>query len=179
MNMMVAPKAKGLFQKAISESGLPGCVVSHNVAKLNTDLFLNKMNLSQDEIYKLKTMSAKDMKNAAAWVVNNICRYYPRSYLPGPVLDDLLPTLPTHAVCQGSAAGIALIIGTNKDDATMFVKKIKHWLPNSWKQIDDMLKLNHCEDKLNVLHTLYQSLPEKDQMAALANIVHFLLTPLK
>lgn len=179
INMMSAPKAKGLFQKAIAESGLPGCVISHNTAKLNTDLFLNKINIQPNEVYKLKTMPPEAMKAAASWVINNTCRHYPGIYLPGPVLDDLLPELPIDSVRKGSAKETPLIIGTNKDEGTLFVKKKNPWLPSSWQQIETMLQFNQCEDKLSALHALYPGLSEKEQMAKLANDRAFLIDSIK
>ena len=179
INLMTAPRAKGLFHKAIAESPLPGWVFNHTTAKLHTDLFLSKMQLNPHEIPQLETMSIEKMKKAAVFVINKACSYHPGVFLPGPVLDDLLPEFPTSALLKESASNIPLIIGTNKDEGSLFVKKIKSWFPDNWEEVRMMLKCNNCEDKLDDLRALYRELPKKDQMSALACDRAFLIDSIK
>ena len=76
-HMMASPYAKGLFNKAISQSALPDCLHNSSSAKRNMDMFLNQMKMSQDEVIKLKTMDVNEMKSAAQYVLDNSCLIYP------------------------------------------------------------------------------------------------------
>ena len=58
VNLMAAPKAKGLFSQAIAQSALPNCVMSHQVARRNIDIFLEKMGWTQEDLPKLKTIDS-------------------------------------------------------------------------------------------------------------------------
>jgi para-nitrobenzyl esterase len=66
----------------------------------------------------------------------------PGMYLPGPVLDDLLPVRSIDAIRAGSAAGVKLIIGSNAHEGTTFVRSEKTGFPNSWEMVADMFDKN-------------------------------------
>lgn len=178
INMFAAPKAKGLFNKAIAQSPVPGCIVSHNIAKLNTNIYLEHLGIKPDEVWKLKTMNLNHMKESAIYVRCNTNKY-PGMYIPGPVLDDLIPELPWKAVAKGSSEGIKLIIGTNHDEATLFVNKKKNVFPNGWNEIEEMLKINNCVAKLPALQKLYDKLPHEQQMQEFQKDKSFLIDSIK
>jgi para-nitrobenzyl esterase len=66
----------------------------------------------------------------------------PGMFLPGPVIDDILPNRPIDAIAKGDAAGIKLIIGTNLNEGTMFVRPEHTVFPNSWEMIREMFEKN-------------------------------------
>lgn len=160
-NMLAVPKAKGLFNKAIAESPLPGCVTSHNTARLITDIYLKRLGLEASEVHKLKTMELEDIKKAALYVIDDTCSSYPGMYIPGPVLDDLIPRLPWEGIALGSSKGVKLIIGTNHDEGTLFINKNKSMLPGGWKDVERMLRMNKCFDSLPKIHKLYDKFSEE------------------
>ncbi|GKU31067.1 carboxylesterase/lipase family protein [Clostridium folliculivorans] len=179
INMLAAPKSKGLFNKAIAESPIPGCVHNHYSTKLNMNLFLKVTKIAPGEVYKLKTLHPDEMKHAAEYLLFNNCNLYPGIFLPGPVIDDLIPEHPIDAISKGCAKDIKLIIGTNDDDGALFVKVEATMFPSSWEQVRKMLELNHCIDKLEDLHQLYDGLSENKQMKELAKDRAFLIDSIK
>lgn len=143
---MAVPKAKGLFSQAIAQSALPNCVMSHQTARQNIDIFLKKIGWSQEDLPKLKTIDPYDLQEAHA-AMNDVQQYRnPGLFQPCPVQDDLLPVRPIDAIRRGSAKGVKLIIGTNLNEGTMFVHPEKTGFPNSWAMIAEMFKKNgHAE----------------------------------
>lgn len=146
VNLMAAPKAKGLFSQAIAQSALPNCVMSHQVARRNIDIFLEKMGWTREDLPKLKTIDPYELQKAHA-AMNDVQQYRnPGLFQPCPVQDDLLPVRPIDAIRQGSAKGVKLIIGTNLNEGTMFVHPEKTGFPNSWSMVAEMFEKNgHAE----------------------------------
>ncbi|URZ18676.1 carboxylesterase/lipase family protein [Clostridium felsineum] len=155
INLLASPKTKGLFNKAIAESPSVGCVLSHNTAKLNTDICLEKLGIKANEVYKLKTIEPLDMKKGILIVRDEIVKRYPGMYVQGVVIDDLLPDFPWKLMEKGSAEGVKLIIGTNHNEGTLFVNSGYSMFPKGFKDIEEMLRNNDYIDKLPEIYKLY------------------------
>lgn len=143
INMLAVPSVKGTFQQAIVQSGLPNCVMSHEMARENIDLFLEGMGWTSEDIPKMKY--EKDpfiFQKGNTYVAEHHQYKNPGLYLPGPVIDDLLPVRPIDAIRGGSAEGVRLIIGTNRHEGTTFVHPEKTGFPNSWTMIAQMFENN-------------------------------------
>ena len=76
-------------------------------------------------------------------------------FLPGPVIDDLLPRRPLDAIRDGSAEGIRLIIGTNLHEGTMFVHPERTGFPNSWQMVRQMFEKTGNEAGYDRIHSYY------------------------
>lgn len=146
VNMLAMPAVKGLFQKAIVQSSLPNCVCTHEMARHNINLYLEGMGMTEKDIPKLKDMEPYKLLKGLTYVAEKHQYENPGIFLPGPVIDDLLPERPIDAIRKGSAEGVKLIIGTNMHEGTMFVHPEKTGFPNSWAMIADMMERNgHAE----------------------------------
>ncbi len=148
LTLMAVPAVKGLFAKVIAESGVPVCLMTKEIAKRNTDLFLEGMGWTEDDVPKLLTISPEDMQKGNSFVAEQHQYRNPGIYLPSPVIDDLLPLHPIEAIENGSAADVSLIIGTNLHEGAMFVRREATNFPNSWSMIADMFEKNSCTDRL-------------------------------
>ncbi len=142
VNMLACPGVKGCFTQAIVESGLPNCVMTHEMARENIDLFLEGMHWTEKDLIKLRTMDPHMFLLGHEYVTAMHQYKNPGMFLPGPIQDDLLPVRPIDAIRGGSAAGIRVIIGTNMHEGTMFVHPENTGFPNSWTMITDMLEKN-------------------------------------
>ncbi len=142
LNMMAVPAVQGIFQKAIVQSGLPECVCTHEMARQNMDLYLEGMGMMQKDIPKLKEMPPFEMLKGVLYVAEHHQYKNPGIFLPGPVIDDLLPQRPVDAIRNGSAKDVKLIIGTNLQEGTMFVHPEKTGFPNSWSMVSRMMEQN-------------------------------------
>ena len=147
-NMLACPGVKGCFTQAIIESGLPNCVMTHQTARENIDLFLEGMHWTEKDLPQLRTMDPHLFLLGHEYVSAKHQYKNPGMFLPGPVIDDLLPVRPIDAIRAGSAAGIKLIIGTNMHEGTMFVHPENTGFPNSWTMIARMMEKNGHADAL-------------------------------
>ena len=164
-DLLAAPSAKGLFKRAIAMSGLPDDAASPRQNKLNVDLFLQQMNILPENIKTLKTIVPAEMIPAAGWMFSSNNSVYPGIFVPGPVIDDLLPQKPWEAMKSGSAEGIDCIFGTCRDEASIFyLMKI---LPTGWDEVKKMLELSGCPEMFSALRKIYSAKKEKEALQKL------------
>ncbi|MBQ7372134.1 MAG: carboxylesterase/lipase family protein [Blautia sp.] len=148
VNMLACPGVKGTFRQAIIESGLPNCMMTHQTARENIDLFLEGMHWTEKDLPRLRTEDPRLFLLGNEYVAAKHQYKNPGMFLPGPVQDDLMPVRPIDAIRGGSAEGIRLIIGTNMHEGTMFVHPDNTGFPNSWTMITEMLEKNGHADAL-------------------------------
>jgi para-nitrobenzyl esterase len=114
------PAARGLFQRAILESGPVGDLPSKEAASQKTRTFLQILGLQTNEIDALWTLPYDKLLVAQEHFIKDL-----RSGGIQPVLDgkDLVAT-PGQALARGETGNIALLIGTNRDEARLFTDTI-------------------------------------------------------
>lgn len=138
--MMTSPKAKGLFHKAINESGATENMgVEFQRADYSRELgelIVSKLGLNSSSIEAIQSVDAEKLMNAAAEAQNEISQKYrlPVSIGEGyamewePVVDrDFLPTNPVLE--KGFAAAgkdIPLLIGSNLNEWTIWMPVTAH-----------------------------------------------------
>ncbi|GCE22646.1 carboxylesterase/lipase family protein [Dictyobacter kobayashii] len=111
--LLAAPRAQGLFQRAILESGAAHNVLSRDTAAGMTHAFLKHLDLSQTQLSALESLPVARILEAQQ--LNS------RSTLGGPVIDGtVIPDSPLEMIAAGSAAQVSLLIGTNRDEARLF-----------------------------------------------------------
>ena len=147
-NMLACPGVKGCFTQAIIESGLPNCMMTHEAARQNIDLFLEGMHWTEKDLPRLKVEDPRLFLLGNEYMAARHQYKNPGMFLPGPVQDDLMPVRPIDAIRAGSADGVKLIIGTNMHEGTMFVHPENTGFPNSWSMIAEMLENNGHADHI-------------------------------
>ncbi|WP_103063069.1 carboxylesterase/lipase family protein [Actinomyces qiguomingii] len=165
INMLACPGARGTFTRAIVESGLPNCVMTHRTARENIDLFLEGMHWSTADLRRLHTEDPRLFLSGHEYVTARHQYNNPGMFLPGPVQDDLMPLRPLEAIAQGSADGIPLMIGTNMHEGTMFVHPENTGFPNSWSMVAQMLEKNDCADRLPQIAWYYHQQSQRAREA--------------
>lgn len=178
INMMAAPQVKGMFSQAVVQSGLPNCIMTHQTARENIDLFLEGMGWTEEDLPKLRTIDPFELLKGNAYVAEKHQYKNPGMFLPGPVQDDLIPERPVDAIRKGSAAGVKLIIGTNLHEGTMFVHPEKTGFPNSWAMVEEMFEKNGHASAFPRVLRYYQS-SEQDPFIAFATDYAFQMPSLK
>ena len=120
--LMAMPAAKGLFHKAIVQSG-PGvrAVPADRAAALTRD-FLKALDEPARDIKTLRAIPAETLIKAA---------YHAEAQQPGvgfdragfaPVVDgDVIPAQPWDPAAPAVSAGVPMMIGLNKDEMTLFM----------------------------------------------------------
>ena len=116
------PAAKGLFHKAIQESGPIVKVVDRADAMQTAELTLKALGVSRADVHQLQTLERKRIIDAACAV--RLPQQAGGSLMRGlgPVADGrALPTHPFDPTATEVSRDVPLIIGSNKDEATMFL----------------------------------------------------------
>lgn len=118
------PSAQGLFQKAILQSGAAANVHTAETATKVAGHLLAALQIEPTNLSKLEDMPVEQLLQAADLL--------PAMSLQ-PVIDGVsLPKHPEEAIAEGSAKDVTTLIGTNKDEFTIFT----HFDPE-WKNADD------------------------------------------
>ncbi|MFD4510059.1 carboxylesterase/lipase family protein [Streptomyces sp. NPDC058457] len=121
--LLALPDAKGLFHKAILQSGSVTRVQAPDTARALTEHFLSAVGVkSLDE---LATAPLGRILDAQPSVVDSDVgrRNLPGGRIWGVVHDGtMLPARPLDAVGAGAAVGIPLLIGANRDEIRMWAE---------------------------------------------------------
>ena len=144
--LLAVTAVRGCFQKAIAESAVCNCVTTLERTRENMDLYMEGMGWTQKDLGRLRTMPAEEMIPGVMHVSAKHQYKNPGIFLPGPVIDDLLPVRPLDAIRAGSARGVKLLIGTNLHEGTMFVHPENTGFPNSWEMVREMFIKNGNEN---------------------------------
>jgi len=110
--LMGMPAAKGLFQRGIVQSSpaLRGKKLADAVTF--TERLLDKLNIKANQIQQLQEMPTAQLLDTVSKVIMQLY----------PVVDGhYLPANPFDPVAAPTAADVTLMIGTNRDEAALFV----------------------------------------------------------
>ncbi len=111
--LMAMPAAKGLFHRAIIESGSMLRAEDKDAATQNAKLVLSRLGLAENQVEQLHSIPAYDLYKAAE----------ARGSRMEPVLDGhTVPQQVWDPTAPEMSAGIPLIIGNCQDEATLFSK---------------------------------------------------------
>lgn len=115
--LMAMPSAKGLFHKAIAQSGAGSTARESAYATAVSEKLLSSAGVTEvDELLDLTTaelVAAQDLLIADA---------FPEDILFGTVVDgDVFPEPPIQAIAKGSAANVPLLTGTTKDETRLWI----------------------------------------------------------
>lgn len=115
--LLAQPPAKGLFHRAIIESGPAVKMIEIGDAVEVAERTMAALGLAKSDVHKLQSMDCMPIIKAALAV-----------HLPAgkrtlaPVVDGRsLPSHPFDPKATEVSSGVPLIIGTNKDEATLFM----------------------------------------------------------
>ena len=111
--LMAMPPAKGLFHKAIVESGSMLRVSTREEADAAARKFLAKLNVAADRVDDLQKVPMNDMLAALKAMAG------PNSIRLGPVVDGRsLPRNPFDPDAPAQSANVPMLIGTNGTEST-------------------------------------------------------------
>jgi para-nitrobenzyl esterase len=126
--LLVTPAAKGLFHKAIAQSGASRNIMASKVAAEVTDDWCNRVQAkSVDDLLALSAEQILETRAAlTVETMSNLDRVLgtdgPPLAMPFQPVDDgtVIPDDGMTLVEAGAAAGIPLLIGTNRDEWKLF-----------------------------------------------------------
>jgi para-nitrobenzyl esterase len=121
---MAMPAAHGLFHKAIIQSGPAVQMAGRDDASETARQLLAELNLSSDKVRELRGIPALELSRAQAAVLKKVSMMSfanRRRVGFNPVVDgEHLPGGPFAPTAPAISANIQLMIGTNKDEMTLF-----------------------------------------------------------
>lgn len=119
--LMTVPRAEGLFQRAIAQSPPATSVYGAERAANVAARFLEILDLPAARAGELVGMPAERLVQAGDVLVDEVPTRVPGTLAMAPVVDrDLVPHYPVAAFQKGYSHRIPLIIGSNRDEASIF-----------------------------------------------------------
>jgi para-nitrobenzyl esterase len=114
--LMAMPPAKGLFHRAIIQSGSEVKGIPAADATKSAEKFLAQLNLKPDQLDQLQSLPQEQLLSAQAAILAN-----DRSFRMSPVVDGhTLPTSPFDPVAPSLSAHIPVLIGSVETEVTFF-----------------------------------------------------------
>ncbi|MDQ0191502.1 carboxylesterase/lipase family protein [Alicyclobacillus cycloheptanicus] len=122
--LLSMPIARGLFHKAILQSGTARSHVTVEQAAKMTEQLLFRLQLDEDSVSELESIPAEAILRAT--------EIFPRRAF-GPVGDGIhLARQPEKVLDEGFAKDIPVLVGTNKDESRLFTH-----FDSDWTKMDD------------------------------------------
>lgn len=118
--LLAAPAARGLFQRAILQSGAAHNVSSRESALRIATLFRDASGHAEAGVEALRTLSLEAVLAAQQRVVDEAWKHVEGLAFQPAVDGSTVPLPPLDAIRDGAAAGVALMIGTNLDEWRLF-----------------------------------------------------------
>lgn len=119
--LMAVPTAEGLFQQAIAQSSPATSVYGRERAATVAQRLLNLLGLEPEQVGELRQIPVDRLARASGELATEVFGSMPGTLAIAPVVDrDLLPYYPVAAFKKGKQHKIPLLIGTNKDEASIF-----------------------------------------------------------
>jgi para-nitrobenzyl esterase len=123
-SQLALPKSRGLFHRAILESGAAhSAYTDMDSARHVASTLLELVGISPNDVDGLRSLSVEQLldgqKELAAKASDPNSGIASLALRPV-VCDEVLPQLPIDAVANGSADNIAIMVGTNLDETKLF-----------------------------------------------------------
>ncbi len=117
-NLLAMPAARGLFQRAILESGASTSILlTREQATSITQAVMKKLDLPASHVQALKEVPAETLLT----VQDEVDREWGGMEAFAPVIDRVtLPNHPLELIAQGAGLPVPLLIGTNCDEWRLF-----------------------------------------------------------
>jgi para-nitrobenzyl esterase len=129
-DLMISPQAKGLFQRAIAESGGPGGLSINPMRKL--------ADAEQAGVKTAESLGAKNLSELRAKTADEILKNSRGGF---PIIDGwFIPDDPAAIFAEGKQNDVPLLVGSNKDEGTFFLDKgpAERFLENSRRRFGDL-----------------------------------------
>ena len=115
--LLGTPAARGLFHKAIPQSGAASWTSTRERATAIAARMLERLHVRPGDVDALLAKSTDEILGAQPDIREDGVNQLPFQ----PVVDgSVLPQAPLDAIAQGSAAGVHVLTGTNRHEMTLF-----------------------------------------------------------
>lgn len=119
--LLATPAAEGLFHRAIAQSSPASSMYGAARAREVAERFLAEVGVPDGDADRLRGLSSDEVVRAASAVYAQVPDEAPGTLAFAPVVDGvLLPEAPITVLTEGRGHAVPLIIGTNRDEASLF-----------------------------------------------------------
>lgn len=140
--LLAVPSAAGLFHRAIAQSSPASSVYGTDRARRVAEQFLAELGVDPtdpDAADTLRSTPSDRVVTAGQAVYTAVPTTDPGTLAFAPVIDgDLLPEAPVTVLREGRGIPVPLLIGTNKDEASLFSFMKSPLIPITGERIDQM-----------------------------------------
>lgn len=137
--LLAAPAAAGLFHRAIVQSAPATSMYGPERAAAVARRFLEAADATGATPDELRALPVGTVLRAAASVYTGIPQEHPGTLAFAPSVDgDLLPESPIAVLSAGRGHPVPLVIGSNRDEATLFKVMRSSLLPLTRRGLDAM-----------------------------------------
>lgn len=180
LTLMTTPYLKGKIRRAILDSPAPLLINSRENGYIAAKDVAERLGITEAEAYRIADMSAAKLTEAVNESEYVFVNHHPFLLPTAPVVDgDLIPELPFDAVMHGAADGIEMLIGTTKDEASIFATGGKYGiLPGTEEQMEKFFK-DHPEADRDAIIRLYPEYPDRKAFREIGKEIFFHLPSLK
>lgn len=141
--LLATPSAKGLFARAIAQSSPATSVYDGERIARHAELLLTELHVPPGSTPgELRRLPAAALVSASTRVFNEVPGRFPGIIAFAPAVDgDLVPRAPLDAIREGEAHDVPLLIGTNRDETSLFRWMKTPLMPVTQEQVDSMFQL--------------------------------------
>lgn len=157
--LLSAASAKGMFKKAIIESGPPAIIWSPAIAESVTTKYLSILGVSPDNLQKLKTIPVDTLKAAEDVLLNYMVKETNQKVFSPTVDGEILTDNIFKCMNPTMGGDVPVMIGTNKHEATMFASKKLKMAPRTSKALEKYFDEVTSEDSKKKVLAGYQNYP--------------------
>lgn len=136
--LLASPAADGLFCQAIAQSPALPLIADRETRAEQAQRFLGRLGVTPGEV---KGLPQRELRRAAGQLQLDSVESSPMLAHGLTHGVDLLPRHPIEAARAGAIAGIPLIIGTNRREASLFARDKPPMLPTTRETVDRLFSL--------------------------------------
>jgi para-nitrobenzyl esterase len=159
--LLATPAAKGLFTGAIAESGPAAILWQPEVACHLTNKFLELLHISADSMHLLKAVPADKLVETQEELMRYMIEKTTQKVF-SPTIDGQFVTNDIFTCLNPKQSGdVALLIGTNKDESTMFASRRLRMVPSNAKALEKEFLCLISPEQQKRITSAYTAYPRK------------------
>ena len=166
--LMTMPAAQGLFHRAIAQSPPVTSVYGPERPALIAGTFLELAGVDPDRAAAdLRKVDAHELATHTMELLNHVATTMPGTVAFAPIVDgDVVHEDPIRAFREGRAHRVPLIIGTNKDEASLFKLMKSPLMPIAQDPVERMFELVSADNpgvevSLDRISSTYRGYPRQ------------------
>lgn len=159
--ILACAAAKGLFKRVIAESGPAAILWQPETAQMFTQKYLTILGIKNDQLQLLKSLPVDTLIQAQETLEKYMIAETEHKVF-SPVIDGkLLAHNISQCLSPAQSGNIALMIGTNKDEATIFASKRLKMAPDNAKDLEKQFFHRLSPSEVEKVTAAYSKYPKK------------------